>query len=105
MPIKKAEQPAIHSAEHLVAQQAQYLSNKYQGMFRDQSNANGDRHLYGYPPVKSLQEQEMRALEENAAKGGHGVPLSSELHACVYIHKGRHMQGQREGGIQCSSIS
>lgn len=77
MQIKKAEQPAHASAEHVVSQQAQYLTEKYRSLFK-----GGDHHtqkVYGYPPnmIKSPSELEMQALEANAAKGGHGVPLSS----------------------------
>lgn len=76
MPIYKAEQPAVASPEHFVAQQAAYLTAKYKNLFTDQSNS---RQMYAYPPPKqSAQEGEMRALEANAAKAGHGVPLSSE---------------------------
>lgn len=82
MPIKKAEQPAHASAEHLVSQQAQYLTDKYRSLFKGAaSNGAPERQqIYGYPPaLKSPSEMEMQALEINAAKGGHGVPLSSEL--------------------------
>jgi hypothetical protein len=88
MPIHKAEQPSVASPEHFVAQQAAYLTAKYKALFTDQSSSNGNRQMYAYPPPKpSAQEGEMRALEENAAKHGHGVPLSS-----------RSMFAQREEG-------
>ena len=85
MPIHKAEQPAVASPEHLIAQQAAYLTNKYKNLFTDQSS-NANRHMYAYPPPKpSAQEGEMRALEENAAKNGHGVPLSSQSQRSVQV--------------------
>lgn len=79
MPIHKAKQPIVASPEHAVAQQAAYLSNKYRNLFQDQSGSSSDRYQYAYPPPQqSAEEAEMRSLEANAAKGGHGVPLSSE---------------------------
>lgn len=90
MQIKKAEQPAHASAEHLVSQQAQYLSDKYRSIFKGAASNGAERQqVYGYPPNAYLSpsELEMKALESNAAKGGHGVPLSSELlalHYCLY---------------------
>jgi len=81
MPIHKAEQPSVASPEHFVAQQAAYLTAKYKALFTDQSSSS-NRQMYAYPPPKpSAQEGEMRALEENAAKHGHGVPLSNYLNA------------------------
>lgn len=78
MQIKKAEQPAHASAEHIVSQQAHYLTEKYRSIFQGASS-NAQQKVYGYPPnlIKSPSELEMQALELNAAKGGHGVPLSS----------------------------
>ena len=82
MPIHKAPESAVASPEFMVAQQAAYLTHKYRNMFNDQSNGKGGK-TYAYPPHRpapeSAQEGEMRALEENVAKGGHGVPLSSAL--------------------------
>lgn len=79
MPIRKASQPAVASPEHAIAQQAAYLTNKYTNMFKDQSQPASERYRYAYPPAKqSADEAEMRSLEANMAKGGHGVPLSSE---------------------------
>ena len=80
MPLHKAKHPAHASPEHMIAQQAQYLTHKYKAMFTDQSGSKGssNRHLYNYPPSKeSITEGELRALEDNMAKGGHNVPLSS----------------------------
>lgn len=78
MPIHKAPESAVASPEFMVAQQAAYLTHKYRNMFNDQSKSG---KTYAYPPHRpapeSAQEGEMRALEENVAKGGHGVPLSS----------------------------
>lgn len=87
MQIKKAEQPAHASAEHLISQQAQYLSNKYHSLFKGAASNGAERQqVYGYPPsaVLSPSEMEMKALEINAAKGGHGVPLSNYLNAQYY---------------------
>jgi hypothetical protein len=92
MQLKKTEQPAIASAEHLVSAQAAYLTDKYRSLFKAQ-DASSSRQLYGgYPPaLKSPAEMEMMALEENMAKGGHGVPLSSE---CSAAHTGT---GSKQG--------
>lgn len=78
MPLKKVSHDMSSSSpEHMVSQQVQYLTNKYKNLFTNQASEN--RHTYAYPPPKqSAVEGEMRALEENMAKGGHGVPLSSE---------------------------
>lgn len=83
MPIHKAPQTAVASPENFVAQQAAYLTHKYRNLFMDQSaKAGSQRPMYGYPPHKeSAQEGEMRALEAEMAKGGHGVPLSNYLNA------------------------
>jgi len=82
MPIHKAPESAVASPEFMVAQQAAYLTHKYRNMFNDQSKSG---KTYAYPPHRpapeSAQEGEMRALEENVAKGGHGVPLSNYLNA------------------------
>lgn len=84
MPIKKVQQPAHASAESLFADQVKYLTHKYKTLFNDQTGGN-NRHLYPYPPPKeSAEESEMRSLEANLAKHGHGVPLSNYLNAQYY---------------------
>ena len=97
MPLHKMPQSSVSSPEHNIAQQAAYLSNKYGGRgsrrgsgnraagvpFQDQQ-ATGHRNSidYAYPPPvrekESADEAGMRMIEENAIKGGHGVPLSSK---------------------------
>lgn len=78
MQLKKLPTPPVASPEHHIAQQAQALSAKYKHLFTNQ--ASGSRDSYAYPAnvKQSAEDYEMRALEANAAKGGHGVPLSSE---------------------------
>merc|ERR1712093_116381 len=85
MPLKKVTHDMSTSPEHMVSQQVQYLTNKYKGMFTNEASGAEGRHAYAYPPPKqSAAEGEMRALEQNMAKGGHGVPLSNYLNAQYY---------------------
>lgn len=83
MQIKKTPAVAYASPEHMVAQQAEHLAHKYKykSLFADQSSP---RQQYAYPPPQqSEQEGEMRILEHQMSKGGHGVPLSSEYRLLV----------------------
>lgn len=78
MQIKKLQANAHADPESFVAEQAQYIAHKYKTLFMDQASQR-NRHMYAYPPPKeSVQEGELRALEHNMGKDGHGVPLSSE---------------------------
>ncbi|KAL7005735.1 aspartic proteinase precursor [Cystobasidiomycetes sp. EMM_F5] len=81
MQIKKLQANAHADPESFVAEQAQYIAHKYKTLFMDQASQR-NRHMYAYPPPKeSVQEGELRALEHNMGKDGHGVPLSNFANA------------------------